>query len=141
MANIASRSSPDRLSVDLIAFGSRIVDSRHQKEWTQRALAFRSGVRPSRLSKLERGLRMPKLEECLQRASALGLGLEELVLGTAAGGEESSPRGVMEEPPSWQGERANLLRSLNFLLLAFMAARGNLREEDRALLSPIQVGS
>src|SRR5262245_29417149 len=75
------RMDPGAAPVDLRKIGPRIVDRRNQLGLTQRALARRAGLRPARLSKLERSLKQPKLDEMTQLAQVLDVGLEPLVYG------------------------------------------------------------
>jgi transcriptional regulator with XRE-family HTH domain len=67
--------------VDLVQIGQRIVEIRNRRGWSQRELARRAGLLPSRLSKLERALRQMKLDELVRLALALEAGLDELVFG------------------------------------------------------------
>lgn len=67
------------------ALGSRIVELRRSRSWSQRELARRSGIRHVRLSKLENGHATPNLPELLRLAEALDAGLDELVRGHPAG--------------------------------------------------------
>lgn len=72
---------PGAASIDLRVLGPRIVDLRNRLGMTQRALARRAGLLPSRLSKIERSLKQPRLDELIRLARALGVGLETLVYG------------------------------------------------------------
>lgn len=66
------------------ALGSRIVELRRSRSWSQRELARRSGIRHVRLSKLENGHATPNLPELLRLGDALEAGLDELVRGEPA---------------------------------------------------------
>ncbi|MFY9820218.1 MAG: helix-turn-helix transcriptional regulator [Thermoanaerobaculia bacterium] len=68
------------------ALGSRIVEHRRAKRWSQREVARRTGIRYMRLSKLENGHVTPSLSELLSIAEALDAGLEELVRGVPPAG-------------------------------------------------------
>lgn len=61
--------------------GTRIVELRNHRGWTQKELARRSGMRPSRLSTLESGSKRPNLNEFARLADALEVSLDELRLG------------------------------------------------------------
>jgi transcriptional regulator with XRE-family HTH domain len=63
------------------SIGRRIATLRSRRDWTQRDLARQADILPSRLSKLERGLRAPKLDELMRLTEALEVSLDELVLG------------------------------------------------------------
>jgi transcriptional regulator with XRE-family HTH domain len=65
--------------------GSRITKLRKHCGWTKQELSRRTGLRPERISRLERGLREASLTEAAALADALGASLEELVHGPAAG--------------------------------------------------------
>ncbi len=67
--------------LDLRTIGPRIVDLRNRLGLTQRALARRARLRPARLSKVERALKQPRLEELDRLAQILGVSLETLAYG------------------------------------------------------------
>jgi transcriptional regulator with XRE-family HTH domain len=72
----------DRAITEEIArIGPRIVESRNRRGWSQRELGRRVGVRPARLSRLERAAKPPKLDELIRIARALDVGLDQLVFG------------------------------------------------------------
>lgn len=84
-----TRSPTRRLPVEQRrTLGSRIVELRRSRSWSQRELARRSGIRHVRLSKLENGHATPNLPELLRLAEALDAGLDELVRGRPAAGTE-----------------------------------------------------
>ena len=62
--------------------GPRIVHLREMLGWRQNALAEQAGLRPQRLSNIERGVQLPRVDELVRLARALGVSLDELVLGT-----------------------------------------------------------
>ncbi|MFY9823546.1 MAG: helix-turn-helix transcriptional regulator [Thermoanaerobaculia bacterium] len=68
--------------------GRRIGELRALRGWTQRELCRRTGIDPSRLSRIEKGA-TPKLDELLRLGAALNAGLDDLVLPdeAPAGGE------------------------------------------------------
>lgn len=127
MANTDLKSRPDRPTLDQRAIGLRIIESRNLQRWQQRELALRAGLLPSRLSKLERGLGRPKVEECLQIAWAFGMGLEELILGRSAGEADAAT----QEEPAHEAV-AELFRLLKpFVLSCCVAAKLNLEKTQR----------
>ncbi|HKH48469.1 MAG TPA: helix-turn-helix transcriptional regulator [Thermoanaerobaculia bacterium] len=70
--------------------GPRIVEHRRVRGWKQRELARRADIEPGRLSRIERGLALPKLEELARLREVLGGSLDELILGEGAAGPEVS---------------------------------------------------
>jgi transcriptional regulator with XRE-family HTH domain len=76
--------------------GLRILQRRRALRWSQRELGRRTGIRYVRISKLEHGRVTPTVPELLLLSRALGLGLDELVLGLpAAAAPESTPVGPL----------------------------------------------
>jgi transcriptional regulator with XRE-family HTH domain len=116
-------SSFQAASVDLQAVGSRIIDLRNRLGWTQRTLARQTGLRPAQLSKIERSRKIPLLEETVRIAQALGVGLEELVLGKTPRPEMLQLLREVEAIGSPE-EIAGLSRILQLLLLGYKAAGG-----------------
>lgn len=68
-------------TAEIARIGPRIVEIRNQRGWSQRELGRRVGVRPARLSRLERAVKPPKLDELIRIAQALDVGLDQLVFG------------------------------------------------------------
>lgn len=68
----------------LRALGSRIVERRAARGWKQRELARRTVIEPGRLSRIERGLATPSLDELACLRAALGVSLDELLFGEAS---------------------------------------------------------
>lgn len=66
------------------ALGIRVLQRRSALRWSQRELGRRTGIRHVRISKLEHGRVTPTVPELLLLSRALGLGLDELVLGMPA---------------------------------------------------------
>jgi len=64
---------------DLFLLGRRLRQRRRFKGWNQKYLAAQTDIDPGRLSRLERGKAMPKLQElvCLRRV--LGGTVDELI--------------------------------------------------------------
>jgi transcriptional regulator with XRE-family HTH domain len=60
-----------RRKVLSLAFGRVIREARQQAELSQERLAFRSGVHPTYVSQLERGLKSPSLDVVAALARAL----------------------------------------------------------------------
>lgn len=109
----------------LQALGARIVDLRNRLGWTQRVLADRTGLRPARLSKIERSRKVPSLEEVLRLARALSVSLEDLVFGET---ERPNALHLLREVQAigTPEEIAGLSRILELLLLGYKAAGGRL---------------
>lgn len=65
----------------IAGIGPRIVQLRVRRGWSQKELARRAGLRPPRLSRLERSLSPPLLGELVRLATVLGTDLDGLVFG------------------------------------------------------------
>ena len=65
----------------LRALGTRIVERRMARGWKQRELARRTGIEPGRLSRIERGLAVPNLEELVCFKDAFAGSVDELLFG------------------------------------------------------------
>lgn len=74
----------------LRALGSRIVEHRNARGWKQRELARRAGIEPGRLSRIERGIASPNLDEMFRLKAVFGGSLDELFLGEVPAGPEGS---------------------------------------------------
>jgi len=112
-------------SLDLRKIGPRIVDLRNRLGLTQRALARRSGLRPARLSKIERSLKQPRLDELDRLAQILGVSLETLAYG-------ESPRPhlpLRAEIADTVGRFVDAFREYLFLLVRL--ARGGPSSEEK----------
>jgi transcriptional regulator with XRE-family HTH domain len=72
---------PQSVKEVIAGIGSRIVQLRTRRGWSQKELARRTKMRSARLSMLERSLRVPMLEELLRLAPTLGIDLDGLVFG------------------------------------------------------------
>lgn len=70
--------------------GPRILEHREARGWKQRELARRADIEPGRLSRIERGLALPKLEELARLREVFGGSLDELILGEGSAGPEVS---------------------------------------------------
>lgn len=66
---------------DLSRFGRRIAEQRRARGWKQRELSRRTGIPPTRLSRVENGDVRPRIEELVALRHALAVGLDELVFG------------------------------------------------------------
>ena len=73
------------------AIGARIAQQRLDRGWIQTRLAASSGLRVQRLSRLENGHAAPNVHELLRLRGALGLSIDELVMG-----EPAEPTGLRE---------------------------------------------
>lgn len=67
---------------------ARLTQLRNVRGWSQRELSRRTGLDPTRLSRLERGIRLPKLEELVAFREVFAIGLEELAFGESAEAQE-----------------------------------------------------
>lgn len=67
---------------------ARIAELRQARGWKQRELSQRSGIAPDRLSRLERGAQI-RVEELVALCRAFGIGVDDLLFGTATGGGEA----------------------------------------------------
>lgn len=65
--------------------GTRIAALRHQRGWSQRALADRVGRTATQIGLWERGEYLPKLPALLELTEAYGLGSIEELLGDMLG--------------------------------------------------------
>jgi transcriptional regulator with XRE-family HTH domain len=114
----------------LSPLGRRIVEIRNRRGWSQRALAHRTGLLPSRLSKLERALKPPKLDELVRLSLALEAGLDELVFGEPP--RTRTLQLVRElEALGTPEEIAGLARLLQLVLAGYRVADGPRPEGDR----------
>jgi transcriptional regulator with XRE-family HTH domain len=62
-------------------FGANLRRARTAANLTQEALAWEASIHPSEISKLERGVRDPRLETIIRVARALGVPLSDLLAG------------------------------------------------------------
>ncbi|HEX3530775.1 MAG TPA: helix-turn-helix domain-containing protein [Thermoanaerobaculia bacterium] len=78
------KSSPQDRASSILAreLGSRIAHFREMLGWRQNGLAEQAGLRPQRLSNIERGVQLPRVDELVILARTLGVSLDELVFGT-----------------------------------------------------------
>ena len=70
---------------DFRSLGPRIAERRAAKGWKQRELARRSGIEASRLSRLERGISLPRVDELARLRSVLGSTVDALLFGDDLG--------------------------------------------------------
>ena len=61
------------------AFGIALAKFRKEKKWSQELLGFESGLTRAYISLLERGQRSPTLNSIFRIASALNVGVEEVI--------------------------------------------------------------
>jgi transcriptional regulator with XRE-family HTH domain len=106
----------DREQPEAKRFGSRLTELRESRGWTQVELSRRSGIASSRLSRIERGLRLPRFLELLGLREALALGLEELVFEEAAADTVLRELAHRLAPLLAQDEAAGLTKILRLLL-------------------------
>jgi transcriptional regulator with XRE-family HTH domain len=123
--DVNGSTDPGAAPIDLRAIGPRIVDLRNRLGMTQRALARRAGLRPARLSKIERSLKQPRLDELDRLAQILGVSLETLAYG-------ESPRPhlpLRAEIADTVGRFVDTFREYLFLLVRL--ARGGPSPEEK----------
>lgn len=111
----------NRQTVHLQALGSRIVERRNARGWKQRELARRTGIEPGRLSRIERGLALPNLEEIARLKDAIETSVDELLFGEAPAGPEGSLDELARDLDRLgsRGEIAILRRLLQLLILGY----------------------
>jgi transcriptional regulator with XRE-family HTH domain len=68
----------------LAALGRNVRHQREAKQFTQEKLAEKSGLDPTYISEIERGLRNPGIKNVARLAKALGLTTSELCKGVDA---------------------------------------------------------
>ena len=69
------------------------MEYRNARGWIQKELARRTGIEPGRLSRIERGLAEPSLDEMVSFRTAFGVTLDELLFGEAP----AAPAGRLDE--------------------------------------------
>lgn len=91
------RAEPEPLEVARRRFGSRLLELREHRGWSQRELGRRSGLRAERISRLEHGDCSPRLEELVLLRQALQVSFDLLLPG-----EEPEGRVVAQalQPPA-----------------------------------------
>lgn len=62
-------------------FASNLRRHRQAARLTQEQLSARTGLHPTEISRLERGVREPRLSTIARLAKGLGVGAEQLVAG------------------------------------------------------------
>ena len=70
--------------------GMRISALRRQKNWSQKELAERMGVRPSTIGMYEQGRREPDCAGLVRLAELFGVTTDYLLTGTAADGRDDA---------------------------------------------------
>ena len=76
----AAEPLPQLSEQDLHQFGRRLVRRRRARGWNQKELGLRVSIRPSRLSRLERGKVEPRLDELLRLRAVFGGTLDALII-------------------------------------------------------------
>jgi len=108
---------------DLQLFGRRIAQRRRTRGWNQKQLAERAAIEPARLSRLERGKAVPKLEELMHLRTVLGGTVDELIFDPAALSAESLCLSFREVESGATEEQLGMVRKLMyFLALGFRCA-------------------
>jgi len=64
---------------DIIQFGNKLKVLRKAKRWSQFDLSVESGIDPSYISRIERGITDPGLTKITALARALGCKIDELI--------------------------------------------------------------
>ena len=64
-------------------FGRFIASLRHEKNWTQKDLADKLNVTDKAISKWERGLGFPDINQIEPLADVLGVSIMEIMIGRA----------------------------------------------------------
>jgi transcriptional regulator with XRE-family HTH domain len=106
------------------AIGARIAEHRLARRWLQTDLSARSGLRVQRLSRLENGHAAPNVHELLRLRGALGLSIDELVMG-----EPAEPTGLRElaerlESIASSGQRREVRQLLEMWILRIRSEKG-----------------
>ena len=60
---------------------SRVAKLREERGWKQKEVSHRAGIKPDRLSRIERGAQV-RVDELVGLCQAFGIGVEELLFGT-----------------------------------------------------------
>jgi transcriptional regulator with XRE-family HTH domain len=69
----------------------RIAELREERGWKQREVSHRSGIKPDRLSRIERGAQV-RVDELVGLCQAFGVGLEEFLFATHPPAEDELAR-------------------------------------------------
>jgi transcriptional regulator with XRE-family HTH domain len=78
---VSAETSSQSLEVLQRGLGRRIADARMRKAWTQADLARELGASRERVSKWECGVNVPPLDILVALRTALGVSLDELIVG------------------------------------------------------------
>ena len=70
---------------------SRVAKLREERGWKQREVSHRAGIKPDRLSRIERGAQV-RVDELVGLCQAFGIGVEELLFGTPPPAEDELER-------------------------------------------------
>ena len=114
--------------------GARIVHLREMLGWRQNALAEQAGLRSQRLSNIERGVQLPRVDELVRLARALGVSLDELVLGRPRRTSLTALAAQLESLMP-EAELTALARHLEVLATGYAARQGRRdgRQEEKGL--------
>lgn len=83
---------------DAAVFGALLRDLRRQRGWSLQDFSHSSGMNPSYLGLLERGLNLPSLSAVINLAFVLGVDPGDLVRHVAAG-RKRAPQAVLPPLP------------------------------------------
>jgi transcriptional regulator with XRE-family HTH domain len=97
--------------------GDRILRLRRSQGWDQAGLAERAGVKPTQISKYERGIYEPKLSALSRIAAVLGTSTDYLITGKEATAAGPDPLLVLwpaleQLPLALRNEIAGFLRTV-----------------------------
>jgi transcriptional regulator with XRE-family HTH domain len=62
----------------MVNVGSQVRNLRSSRGWTQTDLAYRAGMHPAEISRIENGRQEPKAGTLVKLADALGVGVGDL---------------------------------------------------------------
>jgi transcriptional regulator with XRE-family HTH domain len=113
--------------------GLRIVHLREMLGWRQNTLAEQAGLRPQRLSNIERGVQLLRVDELARLARSLCVSLDELVLGTPSRAPLTALAAQLESLRP-EDELTALTKHLEVLTAGYaarQAARSPDREQER----------
>jgi transcriptional regulator with XRE-family HTH domain len=110
---------------DLPGLGSRLARLRIQRGWKQVELSRRTGIAPTRLSRLEKGRTAPNLDELVRLCAVLGADLSQIVFGgEARTGPTQRLAGEVERLGAPE-ELEVIRRLLHYLITGYQAERSS----------------
>jgi transcriptional regulator with XRE-family HTH domain len=121
-----SSDAPDASDL-LSSIRERITSLRNQRGWNKETLSQRAGMRPQRLSNLERGVHKLRLDDLLRLAEAFGVSLDELAYGAPSRRGRLALLAGRIEALAPAGEELAACATVLELLLAALAMRSSAR--------------